>query len=67
MYDPGGKWRDHSLVCAGWRGNGSRDISLRDPFDTPQDVKTNVEIGKKNQAICGKPIDKIKKIRYTDR
>ena len=65
-YDPGRKRGNHPLVCVGRGGGRERDISWRVPSDPPPSVETIVEAHKKNQAICGKPIEKMKEIHYTD-
>lgn len=50
------------------RGDGrSRSILWWAPTDSPLSIEAIVEDHKKKPAICGKAIEKIKKIYYTDK
>lgn len=66
-YDLRGKWRDHPLVRVGRCSGGSRSVLLCRLPDSAQDPETVVDTHTKNQTICGKAIEKRRKIRYTDK
>ena len=63
--DVGRKPGDPPLVCVGRLRVGSRELSKVDPSAGVEGTKTIVEGNDDFAEKCGKPIEKVRKIRYT--